>query len=167
MLSQTNQQHLHQSALDWPVKDGVQLDTIADNDMVRLKSVAVEVDIDAFGRLAYDDGVHARQDRAATCLLGYAQCRKDVCLAFCGSAAMAAHRGDNERLCPELPYMVDDPFSDLRNVGDASTARGNRNPVPGRHAIRQVQLAQLCSDGRRDVVDASLGKALLSFEQLG
>ena len=53
-----------------PTNIGVRLDAIADQDVVGLEGVAVEVDGKALGRLADDDGFHARADRAADERLG-------------------------------------------------------------------------------------------------
>ena len=53
-----------------PTKVGVRLDAVADQHVIGLEGVAVEVDGKALGRLADDDRLHARANRAAAILLG-------------------------------------------------------------------------------------------------
>ena len=64
-LSQADEHHLHQPALDRADETGVRLDAVADQDVVGLEGVAIEVDGDSFGGPADDDRLHAGADRAA------------------------------------------------------------------------------------------------------
>ena len=59
VLAQADEHHLHQAAFDVADEAGVRLDAAADQHVVGLEGVPVEVDGKAFGRLADDDRFHA------------------------------------------------------------------------------------------------------------
>ena len=98
VLAQADEHHLHQAAFDVADEAGVRLDAADDQHVVGLEGVLVEVDRKAFGRLADDDRLHARADRAAAELLGDAVAFEQLALPFGRAAAVAAHRRHDERL---------------------------------------------------------------------
>ena len=159
-LAQPDEHHLHQPAFDVADKLGVRLDAAADHHVVGLIGEAVEVDGEAFGRLADDDRFHAGADRAAHERLGDAVALDDPPLAFGRAAAVAAHGRHHERLGPQLLEVFDGRPDDRGDIGDAAAAGGDRHALARLDLLAQSQAAQLGVDLGRHVVDSGDPKRL-------
>ena len=98
VLAQADQHHLHQARFDIADEIRVRLDAADDQHVIGAEGVLVEMDRKAFRRLADDDRLHARPDRAAAIRLGDAVAFDQLALPFGRAAAVAAHRRHDERL---------------------------------------------------------------------
>ena len=90
----------------------MRLDAVGQHDAVGLIGVLVEVDRQPDGVGAQDHGFHVGLDRHAHRLGGHAVAGQQLALALGGGAAVAAHRGDDERLIAHLTQRVDDGLGD-------------------------------------------------------
>ena len=138
-----------------------------DHHVVGSEGVLVEMDGKAFGRLAHDDRLHARANRAAAELLGDAVALDQPALPLGRAAAVAAHRRHDERLRAERLQMLDRRLDDDCDIGDAAAAGGDRHALPRLDALGQVQLRQLRFDRRGDVCNLLRLERLPDAEDLG
>ena len=94
--------------------------------------VLVEVDRQTDGIGAQDDGVHVGLDGHAHGFGRHAVAGQELALAVGGGAAVAPHRGDDERLVAHLAQRVDDRPGDPSDAADAPAAdpHGDRT-APG------------------------------------
>src|SRR5207249_5309424 len=121
--------HLHQSALDLAVEVGVLLDAVDEDNTVRSRRVAVQVDRQAVvGRADLID-LHRRVDRAADERLGHPERRQDLDLALGRRAPVATHCWNDEWLSADPPNRLDRPAGDARDVGDAATSDRDGDPL--------------------------------------
>ena len=96
-LAQADDQHLQDARLVRRVEVGVRLDPVEQDDAVGLVGVLVEVDRQADGAGPEDDRVHVGPDLDAHRLGRDAVAGQQLALALGGRAAVAPHRGDDER----------------------------------------------------------------------
>jgi hypothetical protein len=76
----------------------MRLDAVDDDDAVGIGSEPVHVHRRAVGERADDRGLHGCPDRNSGTAFGDAVTLEDLPLAFRGCRAVAAHRGEDERL---------------------------------------------------------------------
>jgi hypothetical protein len=153
VFTEADEQHLHEAALVVAEEFRVRLHAADDDDVIRRERVAPEVDGHAFPRAVEQDGFHARADRAAAEFLGDAVVAENFALALGRAAAVAAHRGDDERLRPERAEEIHRRAKDHCDVRDAAAARRERDALAGLHTRRQVQPRELRVHRRRNVRD--------------
>src|SRR5438105_3476967 len=107
LLAQSNGRHLHESALNTPMKAGVRLDPIYQHDSIRAGGVPVLIENEFAGATKFD-GLHAAAEGHTYSLLGNAVPGEDIELACIGCAAMTAHGGNDEDLGAEaLQFSAD------------------------------------------------------------
>ena len=137
-----------------PGETRVGLDAIADNDVVGIEGVPIEMDGQPLVGLADDDGLHARADRTAHGLLSDSVGCQYVKLPFGCSATMASHGRHKERLSLEPAEMVDGGTEDCGDVRHPTTTGSNRNRLARRHSLGQIEAGELTFNLRRYVTDA-------------
>ena len=153
VLAKPDQEHLGQPALHPARELRVGLDAVADHHVVGGVRMLVEVNREALGRLADDDGGHGGADGTAAGPLGDAVGFEDRPLAAGGAAAVAAHGGHQERLRAEPAKPTHDRAEDRGDVGDAAAAGGDRHGLPRPDHLVQPQLRELPLDCAGNVFD--------------
>ena len=151
MLPQADDQHLHQAAFDVGSEVGVGLDTVHQDDVIRLGGVLVYQHREPPRHPADLYRLHGRQDGDPHALGRHAIARQDLELSLRCGATVTPHGRDNERLRPERLQALARGFQNRGDVGDAAAAPGDGHPGAGLHAPRQVQLADLGRDRHGDV----------------
>ena len=101
-------------------------------------------------------GGHVGLDRHAEGLLADAVLGQQLALALGGGAAVAAHRGDDERLRAQVAQAVERGADDGGQVGDAAAADADGHPVAAAHAAGQREPLPLPADLAGDVGDDGL-----------
>ena len=109
--------------------------------MVRLASRAGDMQRKPLGRMADDGRFHPGADRAADRRLGDAVGRQHAKLPYRGAAAVAAHRGHEERPGAEHLKKLHGRPQDRGDVGDSPAAGGDGDALPRLHAAVQFEPA--------------------------
>ncbi len=130
VLAQADEHHLHQAAFDIADEAGMRLDAVADDDVIGVEGVLIEVDGKALGGFADDHRVHAGPNRAPAKRFGDAVAGQDANLLLGGSAAVAAHGRHDERLTAQAPHVPNDFSEHQGDVGDAAAAGGDGDALP-------------------------------------
>ncbi len=167
VLAKSDEHHLHQAAFDIAHEPRVRLDAADHKHVIRLVRELVEMDRNALGRLADDDGLHRGFDRAAAKLLGDAVALDNLALAFGRAPAVAAHGRHNKRFGAEGFEMVDGGLDDRVNVGDAAAARRYGHALTRLDLLPEIQFGELALDFVGNVVDTRAVKRLTKTKHLG
>ena len=104
---------------------------VEEDDPIGLDGIAVEMNRQAEGVGSEHDRFHVGSDRALNRVLGDAQLAQEAPLPDGSAAAMASHRGHNERVEPERADRLGGRTDDPGDIGDAAAADSNRDPTTG------------------------------------
>ena len=159
-LAQADDQHLQDARLVGRVEVGVRLDPVQQDDAVGLVGVLVEVDRQADGVGAEDDGVHVGADLDAHRLGRDPVAGQELALAFGGRAAVAPHRGDDERPEAHLLEGVDRRPRDRGDRRDPPAPDADGDRPARRHPLAEPALEDQPADRPRHVGDLRLGDRL-------
>ncbi len=164
VFTESDEEHLHQSALMFAEEFGVGFDAGDDHDVVCCEGVVGEVDGDAFMRVVDDGGGHVGPDGAAAEIFGDAVVFEDISLALRCASAVASHRCDDERTGLELLEELGGGFEDGGDVRYAAAASGDGDGVAGFDFFCDIERAEfgVCCGG--DVLDERALKVLADAE---
>jgi hypothetical protein len=153
VLSQADEHHLHQARFDVADEVRVRLDAADDEHVIGKEGVLVEVDGKTLGRLANDDRLHARADRAAAERLGHSVPFDQFALPFGRAAAVASHRRHDERLGPEPLQVPHGCLNDQGDISNPATAGSDSDRLATFDAAAEFQPRKFCFDGGLDLID--------------
>ena len=153
LLAQADGHHLHQAALIGAAEGGVGLDTVEENDAVRLRGVLIDKDrLMAYAGKADLHRLHGALDGAAHGLLGDAVVLEDLGLALGGGAAVAAHGGHDVGLGTLGLDEVHDGPGHGGVVVDAAAAAGDGNLLAGLDLAADLGAVKLPGDNAGDLL---------------
>ena len=164
VLAEPDRQHLEEPGLDGALEVRVRLHAIDQADPVGAGRALLEPDGQA-ERLADLDDLHGRAARDTHRLLVDPVMVEHRELALRGAAAMAPHRGEDERPCAELFQVVDRRLDDRRIAGDAPAAGPDRHRVSA--LDRMAARGERGARRRRDVGDSRSGETLTNADHSG
>ena len=167
VFAQADQHHLHQAAFDVADETRVWFDSPTNDDMVGFRGVLVEVNRKSFLGIADDDRFHAGANFAAAEFFRHAIRFNHFALTFRGSAAVAAHRWDEEWNATALFDVVGDAFDDDVDVGNAAAAGRDGDGFAGFDLVAQREAGELRFDLGWDVIDARAFERLANAEHEG
>src|SRR5947199_9907336 len=81
-------------------------------------------------RIAERAGLHSGADRGPHRILGHSEASQDFALSLRGSAAMAAHRGNDEWFAAAGSNRVDSSRQEFDKTANSAASRGDRNALP-------------------------------------
>ena len=139
VFAKPDEHHLHQPAFDGAGEPSVCLNASRDEDVVGFVGMPIKVDRKPFGRFGNDHRFHAGSDLTAAKLGRDLVTPQNLELAFGRTATVTAHRGDDERLRPQLPQVLDQRFENQRNVADPTTARSDGHRFTGPDSLVELQ----------------------------
>jgi len=163
-LAEADGQHFEEAAFPATAEGGVGLDTVDDQDGIRLGGVGVEVDGHALLGHADLDHVHAAADGGSR---AQAVALQHGALAFGCAAAVAAHGGDEEWLPAAGANLLKDGRNDLTDATDAAAAQADGDLHAGPDGGGQGQATQAGAYVSGDVGDMVAGELLADWGDLG
>lgn len=167
VLAESDQHHLVQPGLHRPDETRVRLDPAADDDVIALESMLVEVNRDALRSLIDNHRFHAGPDLRTAEFLGDAIAFDDAALAFRGASAVTAHGGNDDRHGPQTADMTADGFDDDGDVRDTAAAGGNGHRLARTDSGPQLQTGQLAFDLAGNVVQPGSIELLTDTQHAG
>ena len=143
VLAQADEHHLHQAAFDVADEARVRLDAVADQHVVGLEGVAVEVDgkpsaVWPTTTVSMLERIGQPQNAS---VMPYEV--EHLALPLGRAAAVAAHGRHDERLAAQRLEVLDDRLGDQVDVGDAAAAGGDGHGLAGLDPRRELQLFEL------------------------
>lgn len=130
VLSQTDQEHLEQAALDGAGKLRMGLYPAAEQHVVGLEGIPIGVDGKSLRGLAHDHRFQTRSNWATAPRFGNAVPLDNLLLPLRRSPAMTAHRREDKRFGTRLAEDLHHRPQDAIDVGDAATTRRDRHTLP-------------------------------------
>ena len=160
LLAEADDHHLHHAALVRAAEVGVGLDAAADDNAVRLRRVAVNVDIPTVLGFADVLRFHRRANRRAAKFLRDAVALNDGPLALGRRAAVASHGGNNKRLCAKLLQAAADLADDKADVCNAAAAAGDGNLHAGLYKGADIVSGNQLAHATLHILDLRPGEVL-------
>ncbi|MPM92976.1 hypothetical protein SDC9_140112 [bioreactor metagenome] len=165
VFSEANDHHLTKAAFYGAAKIGMGLHTAAHHDIVCAVGVRVAVYLDAFGRMSEHHGVHRGHDRHFKRIFRHAKRSEHLYLSLRGTAAVTAHRRNDEGLCAPGAQLPADRAAAFHKVGDAAAA--GRDGDAFSPQLGKRQLRYLFAHGAVYIRDVFIRKPLLDLYHFG
>src|SRR4029450_4533688 len=149
-LSDSDRQHLGQSALGGATEPGVRLDAVDHDNAVGFGRVLVQVNGRAIREMADNHGVHARLDWDTSSRLADSVALQHLLLALRRGGAMAAHGRKHERPGAKDLKLSDYAAGNFRDVGHAAAAASYGYDLARRDPAAHLRSPELTRYGSGD-----------------
>jgi hypothetical protein len=145
----------------------VWLYSVNDDDMIRLKGKAIEMNRESLWGLADDVRVHLAFDRASHRRLRDSIIGKHSLLPFRGSPPMTPHRRNDERLRTKEFALIDGRSNQSRQIGNSSAPHRQSNPLSGTKPLGNPASSKLGLNRARQVIHSGTLEPLPKAKHFG
>ena len=156
LLAHADDEHLADAALDLAAEVRVGLDAADRDQEIRRIGELVQMDLQAAPGVRDHLSIHGGADRSAHGLLRHAVALDDAALTLSLGARVAAHGGDDKRVCADRLDLIADGTDDAGDVRHVTAARGNADTVAGLDAVERALAAHSLRNGALDVIDMAV-----------
>jgi len=156
LLAHADDEHFADAALDLAAEVRVGLDAADRDQEIRRIGELVQMDLQAALRMRDHLSIHGGADRSAHGLLRHAVALDDAALTLSLGARVAAHGGDDKRVCADRLDLIADGADDAGDVRHITAARGNADTVAGLDAVERALAAHSLRNGALDVIDMAV-----------